>query len=64
MIEFIDLGMEMQKRVIEAHEKSIEAAHVVEGTETVVAVQQAMNDAAKANLDFWGKWMSFWGLRK
>lgn len=76
MINLVDLGMEMQKRVIEAHEQSIAAARkVMDRTDASAAVQQAVVDAsavvqqavvdaAGANLALWDKWLALWGLRK
>lgn len=65
MFEFLDLAIDMQKRVIDAHEKSLEAARQsVKGADAAVAMQKAMSDAAKANFAAWEKWMSLWGWRK
>lgn len=65
MIEIIDLCVEAQKRVIEAHERSIEAARASLGDGHVaVTMQEAVRDAAKAQTGIWQNWLSLWGWRK
>lgn len=61
MIEFVDLCIDMQKRVIEVHEKSMEAAQkTLKGANASVAMQQAMQEATKANVAAWDRWVSLW----
>jgi hypothetical protein len=65
MFEFIDLAISMQKRVIDAHEKSLDAARKsAKGVDAMIAMQKAMTDASKAQLDAWDEWLGIWGLRK
>jgi len=65
MIDIVSLCVDAQKRVIDAHEKSIEAARETLGEDhAAVKVQEAMQDATKANMSVWENWMSFWGWRK
>ncbi len=65
MMEFVDLCIDMQKRVIDAHEQSLAAAKkAMDSASAGVAMQQAVRDAAKANLAAWDKWLALWGLRK
>ncbi|MEZ5655671.1 MAG: hypothetical protein R3E04_07275 [Sphingobium sp.] len=65
MIEYIDLAINMQKRVIDAHEKSMEAARKSLGTaDAAVKMQEAMRDATNANMAAWQNWLSLWGWRK
>jgi K+-sensing histidine kinase KdpD len=61
MFELIDLGLEMHKRMIDAHQTSVAVARrSMQGAEAAVAIQKAMGDATKANLDMWSKWVSLW----
>jgi len=65
VIELFDLAINAQRRVIDAHEQSLEAARKSLGVgHAVVTMQQAMQDAAKANLSAWQQWLSLWGWRK
>ncbi|CAN5481919.1 hypothetical protein BH10PSE12_BH10PSE12_06360 [soil metagenome] len=65
MFEFIDLSLEMHKRVIEAHEKSIAAAkQSVAGANAAAAIQKTMTDATEANLNAWSRWLSLWGISR
>ena len=65
MIELIDLCIESQKRVIDVHEKSIEAARKAMGSaNAAVKMQEAMQEATKANISAWNSWLSLWGWRK
>jgi|GEM_PF-836505 len=65
MIEIVDLCIDAQKRVIEVHEKSLNAARkTLKAGNDAVKMQEAMQDAAKANMNAWQSWMSFWGWRK
>jgi hypothetical protein len=65
MIELVDLCIDMQKRVIDAHEKSIEAARKSLGSASAaVKMQESVQDATMANLSAWQSWMSIWGWRK
>ncbi|MGD9810602.1 MAG: hypothetical protein AB7U35_04595 [Sphingobium sp.] len=65
MIEIVDLCIEAQKRVIDAHEKSLEAARKTLATaNAAVKMQEAMQDAAKAQVGAWNNWLSLWGWRK
>ena len=61
MIEFVDLCIDMQKRVIEAHEKSMEAAQkTLKSANASVAMQQAVQESTKANVAAWERWVSLW----
>lgn len=61
MIEFVDLCIDMQKRVIDAHEKSLQVAQkTLKGANASVAMQQAMQEATKANVAAWERWVSLW----
>lgn len=65
MIEFVDLCIDMQKRVIEAHEKSMEATRkLTNSSDSAVAMQKAMTDAGKANIAAWERWIAPWTGRK
>lgn len=65
MIEFVDLCIDMQKRVIEAHEKSLDAARkTLTGADAPIAMQQALNDTGKANIAAWERWIALWTGRK
>lgn len=65
MIELFDLAINAQKRVIDAHEQSLEAARKSLGaSHAAVAMQQVMQDAAQANISAWQQWLSLWGWRK
>ena len=65
MIPLIDLSIEMQKRVIDAHEQSLAAAKkAMDSANAGVVMQQVIQDATKANLAAWDKWISLWGWRK
>jgi len=65
MIEFVDLCIDMQKRVIEAHEKSLEAAHkTLKSANASVAMQEAVTEATKANAAAWDRWIRLWTGRK
>tara|TARA_R110000782_G_scaffold167129_5_gene259195 strand:+ start:48498 stop:48695 length:198 start_codon:yes stop_codon:yes gene_type:complete len=65
MIEMIDLCINMQKRVIDAHEQSIAAMRQsLKSTDATVEMHKAMEDATRANISAWNKWLSVWGWRK
>ena len=65
MMEFVDFAISMQKRVIDAHEQSIEAARkTLDASSSAVKMQEAMQQATKANMKAWDSWLSMWGLRK
>jgi chemotaxis regulatin CheY-phosphate phosphatase CheZ len=65
MITMIDLCVAAQKRVIDVHEQSLQAARkTLDSAQAAVDMQKAMNEAASANVNAWQNWLSLWGWRK
>lgn len=65
MIAFVDLCIDMQNRVIDAHEKSMKAMQAtIESADTGLAMHKAMTDAGKANVAAWERWIALWTGRK
>jgi hypothetical protein len=64
MMEMFTLAIDMQKNIIAAHEKSIEASRKALGSASaLVKPQEAMRDATKAQMAAWEGWMRLWGWR-
>ncbi len=65
VIEFVDLCIDMQKRVIDAHEQSMKAMQAnLKGNDAGVAMHKAMTDAGNANVAAWERWIALWTGRK
>ena len=65
MIAFVDLCIDMQKRVIDAHEKSLKAMRAgTDVSDAGAAMQEAMTETARANVAAWERWVNLWTGRK
>jgi uncharacterized protein (DUF305 family) len=61
MWELMNLGIEMQERMIEAHAKNLEMTRqMLSASETPLNVSEAMTKAGKAQMDMMNQWLDFW----
>lgn len=62
MWELMNIGIEMQERMIEAHSKSLEIARdlIEEASAKQGDMAQVMQDAGKAHAAFIDQWLDYW----
>jgi tRNA1(Val) A37 N6-methylase TrmN6 len=64
MFELFAVGLEMQKRMIDAQMQGVEVARdMVEAAQRQLETGMAMQDAGQANMKAMKSWMSLWGVR-
>ncbi len=64
MFELFAVGLEMQKRMIDAQMQGVEAARdMVEAAQRQVQTGIAANQANEAGLKAMKSWMNLWGMR-
>jgi hypothetical protein len=64
MFELFAVGLEMQKRMIDAQMRGVEAARdMVEAAQRQVEGNIAAAQTNEAGLSAMKKWMSLWGMR-
>ncbi|MBZ9647822.1 hypothetical protein K9B33_09720 [Sphingobium sp. 3R8] len=64
MFELFAVGLEMQKRMIDAQMQGVEAARdMVEAAQRQVETGMATTQANEAGLKAMKNWMNLWGMR-
>jgi tRNA1(Val) A37 N6-methylase TrmN6 len=64
MFELFAVGLEMQKRMIDAQMQGVEVARdMVEAAQRQVETGMAATQANEAGLKAMSKWMNLWGMR-
>ncbi|MBN8811023.1 MULTISPECIES: hypothetical protein [Sphingomonas] len=64
MKDWLTLGIEMQRDLIQAQQAQMAAAQkMLDAGRDVMKLQQAGQRAAEANLAAWRQWSSMWGWK-
>jgi len=64
MFELFAVGLEMQKRMIDAQMQGVEVARdIVEAAQKQVQTSLAAHDAGQAGMKAMKGWMNLWGMR-
>ncbi|SEQ49906.1 hypothetical protein [Sphingobium sp. YR768] len=64
MFELFSVGLEMQKRMIDAQMQGVEVARdMVEAAQKQVRTNLAAHDAGQAGMKAVKSWMNLWGMR-
>jgi hypothetical protein len=64
MFELFAMGLEMQKRMIDAQMQGVEVArNMVEAAQRNAQIGMATHDAGQASMKAMKSWMSLWGVR-